>query len=218
MRAAVLGVTGFAAASVAVRLGAFTRLDQWSIDHVMPWVSPGRHVRPFLSGLLPFTGRTPGSAIPAELWLYPASVPISALVTAGCCAYLWRRGFALPALAWASAWVLGNAIEVVGKATIHRPTPHVGLVQMPAFDDSFPSGHAFRALLLVALVAAIRPRLRAPAATWVAIALPLLVVTNAHLPSDVIGAAFLGCGLSLACARLGRDASGVAALAGVDTP
>ena len=213
MRAAALCVACFAAVTVAVQLGAFAGLDQWSIDHVMPWVAPASHSQPLLSGLLPFTRHTPRSEIPAAIWLYPASVPISALVTAGCCASLWRRGFRVPAAAWASAWILGNAIEVIGKETVLRPTPHVGLVHMPAFDDSFPSGHAIRALLLVALLTAIRPRLRVPAAVWLAIALPLLVVTNAHLPSDVIGAVFLGCGMSLVCARMTRDASRIGAVA-----
>ncbi|HLX18822.1 MAG TPA: phosphatase PAP2 family protein [Gaiellaceae bacterium] len=209
--AALFTIAGFGGATAAVHFGVFKSLDQWSIDHLMPWLSLERHRETFLSEILPFTKYTPRSEIPAELWLYPASVLVSGLVTAACCFRLWRSSLRLPAFGWASAWLIGNAIEVVAKATVRRPTPHLGFAQLPTFVNSFPSGHAIRALLLVAVIATVLPRLRWPAAVWLAASLVLLVITNAHLPSDLIGAAFVGAGLSLACLRLTQRAAGLAA-------
>lgn len=203
--AAIVSAAAFVAVSAAVRLGGFMTIDQWAIDHVMPWVSPIRSSSAW-SSFLPFTAHTPAAEIPAELWLYPASPLIAGLITAGCCAYLWRRGERLPSLAWASAWVVVNAIEVVGKHAISRQAPHMlwrgYVIPLPSFADSFPSGHAARALLLAALVAAVRPRLRMAVAAWLAVMLPLLVVTNAHAPSDVVGGLFLSGAFAFVCLRL----------------
>jgi hypothetical protein len=207
--AAIVSAAAFAGVAAAVQLGAFKALDQWAIDHVMPWTSPELHSSStLLSSLLPFTSATPRSEIPAEVWLYPASVPVTALVTAGCCLYLWRSRQRLAALAWAGAWLLVDAIEVLGKETIRRPTPHLTregyLIPMSTFNHSFPSGHALRALLLAALVVVLWPRVLSPATAWLAAALPLLVVTNAHAPSDVVGTVFLSLALALPCMKLSR--------------
>ena len=56
-----------------------------------------------------------------------------------------------------------------------------------SFAHSFPSGHAIRALLLVALVASLWRWALWPALLWALVALPALVVNAAHVPSDVIG-------------------------------
>jgi len=56
-------------------------------------------------------------------------------------------------------------------------------------------------------VAALWPRLRSPAALWLAAVLPLLVVTNAHAPSDVVGAVFLSAASSLICVRISKNAA-----------
>jgi membrane-associated phospholipid phosphatase len=209
--APIVSAAAFAAVGAAVQLGACTGIDQWSIDHLMPWASPDAQPSTLLSSVLPFTVHRPAAEIPAELWLYPASALVAAPITMACCIYLWRRGFRLPAIAWASALVFVSAIEILGKHVLRRPTPHMtwrgSIVQMPTFDDSFPSGHAARAVLLAALLAALWPRLRAPAAIWIAAVLPLLVVTNAHAPSDVVGAVFLGGALSLTCVRIRRNAA-----------
>ena len=218
----IVSAAGFAVVAAAVQLGAFKDIDQWSIDHLMPWVSPAAHSSTLASTLLPFTSATPGAEIPAKLWLYPASVPIAGLLTAGCCAHLWRHAARLAAVAWASAWLLGNAIEVVGKETISRATPHMTwqgyVVPLPTFSDSFPSGHAFRAVLLAFLVTALWRRLGFPAAAWLAVLLPLLVVTNAHAPSDVIGGGLLGAALALACARMSPAASRLQGARAVERP
>jgi membrane-associated phospholipid phosphatase len=200
----------FAACCVAVRLGAFTSIDQWAVDHVMPWVSPFNEPTSFVSVVSPITGRTPSSQIPADLWLYPASVPVSLLLVAGCCAYLHRRGRTRAALAWAGAWLVANVLETLGKHVLTRPSLtlawHGTRTAIPGFDDSFPSGHATRAIVVAALVALLWPRVRPFAFAWLAVSLVLLVVTNWHVPSDVLGGALLA-GAAVAVALELSDAS-----------
>ena len=204
--APIVCVAAFAAIATAVALGGFTGIDQWSLDHAMPWLSPNARSAGFGSNFLPFTHNTASTKIPAELWLYPASVPISGLLVAGCGSYLWRQGRAVKAVAWSAAWVVGNAVEVVGKDVIRRPTLHLlwrgAIVRMPTFDDSFPSGHALRAVLVAALLASVWPRVRRAIGVWLMIALSLLVVTNAHTPSDVLGGVLGGVALALVSVRL----------------
>ena len=56
------------------------------------------------------------------------------------------------ALAPAAAWVIGNGIEVIRKGTITRPPLYReadGIpVHVDAFDDSFPSGHMMRGIIV----------------------------------------------------------------------
>jgi membrane-associated phospholipid phosphatase len=87
--------------------------------------------------------------------------------------------------------VLANAAELVGKSVIERPVLHLGRVPLHTFDTSFPSGHALRACLAAALVVAVARRAAWPVLLWVAVALPALVVTAAHTPSDVVGGVLL---------------------------
>jgi membrane-associated phospholipid phosphatase len=205
---ALLFAAAFAGVCVAVSLSGFTRVDQWSVDHVMPWLSPVTHPQTVASIMLPFNGRPHGAEIPLELWTYPASVPVSTLVLALCCALLWRRGRRAAATAWAAVWVVGNAVEVVGKSVIHRPALHMlwhgGHTHVVGFDDSFPSGHTLRALLVAVLVGLLWRRARPAAAAWAAVTLALLVATNAHTPSDVLGGALLAGALAITAAHLTR--------------
>jgi membrane-associated phospholipid phosphatase len=217
--ATIVCVASFAAVATAVAFGGFTGIDQWSLDHAMPWLSPIARPAGFASNFLPFTRNTPSTEIPAELWLFPASAPISALLVAGCCSYLWRRGQVVKTVAWSAAWVVGNVVEVVGKDVIRRPALHLSwrgrIAQMPTFDDSFPSGHALRALLVAALLASVWPRVRPAIALWLTMTLSLLVATNAHTPSDVFGGVLVGVTLALICIRLGTATTRVATSARV---
>jgi membrane-associated phospholipid phosphatase len=161
----------------------------------MPWVSPITDSQTLSSIMLPFDGHLPAARIPAELWLYPASVPVSALVIGVCCALLWRRGRRRAAVAWAAAWVVVNTVEVIGKDLIHRPSLYVlwhgRRTSFAGFDNSFPSGHTMRALLIAAVVGLLWRRGLPAICVWAAVTLALLVVTNAHTPSDVLGGALL---------------------------
>lgn len=179
----------------AVPLGGFADIDQWSLRHAMPWLSPLTHPQTLSSILLPFHGHQPAPEILAKLWLYPASVPVSALVVGICCGLLWRRGRRSAAAAWAAAWVVCNTAEALGKELIHRPSLYViwhgRRTHVTGFDNSFPSGHTMRALLVAAVVGLLWRRALPTTLLWAAVTFALLVVTNAHTPSDVLGGALL---------------------------
>jgi membrane-associated phospholipid phosphatase len=179
-----------AALAAAVAAGGLTWLDQYAVDHWMPELRP-RERTPLVSidQLYPHL-RSPFETVCA-LWTYPASGLVSGVILVACCVVLERRGRRSAAVAWAVAWVLANAVEVLAKNTLHRPqlTAAGGL---GVFGSSFPSGHATRAVLTEALVAAVWPRLAVPALVWVAGVLPALVILGAHTPSDVLGGVLLG--------------------------
>jgi membrane-associated phospholipid phosphatase len=191
-----------AALAVAVVAGGTVWLDQYAVDHWMPELGPDRAAPPMLTigQLHPHLGGSVESFF--SLWTYPASALVSGLVLVACCVVLERRGSRGAAIAWAVAWVLANALEVVGKTTLQRPVLTVaagaGRGALHAFDSSFPSGHAMRAVLTAALVATVWRRAALPAVVWAAVVLPALVVLGAHTPSDVIGGALVGLAAVLA--------------------
>src|SRR5439155_19622479 len=104
-------------------------------------------------------------------WTFPGSVLLSGALLVACCVVLARRGRKTAALVWASAWLLANAAELLGKSMLHRPTLHLttagATVPLPSFDNSFPSGHAVRAVVIAALLAAVWRRTGRPALAWV---------------------------------------------------
>jgi membrane-associated phospholipid phosphatase len=206
LRRSVACLLAFGIVAALVVGGVVTRLDQWAVDHLMPWLTPaGRGPSP-LSVVLPFTGHPPPAEILLFLAKYPASIPVSGAVLAAGAFLLWRRGARAAAVLWLAAWLVGNAVEVAGKTLLHRPPLHMlwhgEVVVVPGFADSFPSGHAFRAVLVAGLVGAAWPRLRPVAWIWLAAVPALLVVTNAHAPFDVVAGCLLG-----AAARPARAAS-----------
>lgn len=205
-RGSLLLAAAFAAVAALVVAGGFTGIDQWAVEHTMPWLTPETHSQTVTSVMLPFRGGTPRAEIPLDLWTYPAAVPLSAIVLALCCAVLWRRGHRIGAVAWAAAWIVGDAVEVLGKGLLDRPALHMTWhgtrTHLVGFDDSFPSGHTLRGVLAAVLVGLVWRRARPVAALWVAGTLALLVVTSAHTPSDVLGGALLAAALAAAALAL----------------
>jgi membrane-associated phospholipid phosphatase len=194
---AMMGVAGaFVLLAALVVGGALTRFDQYAVDHWMPAIDPTDmgHV-PLVSIRQlypqPHLAR-PVDAI-CDLWTYPASALVSALVVAALSLVLVRRGRQRTALAFAVAWILANAAEVFGKRALERPGLTVpGRGSLGFFQNSFPSGHATRAVVTAALLAIVWPRLMVPALVWAVGVMPALVAFGAHTPSDVIGGALLG--------------------------
>jgi membrane-associated phospholipid phosphatase len=204
LRAAAACAAAFAAVSVAVALGAFDAVDQWSVDHVMQWLSTDVHPVSVVSALRPVQPWDPTPQVAVDAWLYPASAPISALVLGAVALLLWRRGRRVAAVAWLSAWVLGNAVELLCKNVLERPTLHALGRSLGGFDNSFPSGHTVRSVLLVAALGLLWPRLRPAFAAWLASTLVLLVVASWHTPSDVLGGVLLAGALAAAAASVSR--------------
>ena len=109
-------------------------------------------------------------------------------------------------LAWAGAWVAGNAIEVIGKGVLARPdlfgTDDAGLrIHVSVFDQSYPSGHAIRCVLVAGALLLLlqrpsravlvwEPRRVVP--TYAVLVFPALVLSAAHVITDVVGGALIG--------------------------
>jgi len=186
-----------AAGVLGVALGAFTRFDQFAVDHFMPWLVPGDAATGGHGGFWqPFKFHSPNGLKLLDLLTYPCSVLISGLVVAIGGALLWNRLGPVPALAPAAAWVVGNAIEVLLKGTLVRPavygTDGPNRVHVVAFDDSFSSGHMMRGIIVAYTLTLLWRRASPWAWIWAASVAPALVITASHTPSDVIGGALLG--------------------------
>jgi membrane-associated phospholipid phosphatase len=190
---AALGVV-----TIAVVLGAFTRLDQYSLDHLMPWLVPkstegdGGH-----EGLWqPFRLHTTTGLKLADLFTYPCSVLVSGLVVGIAAVVLWPRLGPFAALAPAGAWVVGNALELLLKHTVVRPAVYDSLggerVHVRAFDDSFSSGHMMRGLIVAWTLTLLWRQASPWVWIWAALVGPALVAVSAHTPSDVLGGALVG--------------------------
>jgi membrane-associated phospholipid phosphatase len=210
-RALVVTAAALAVCTVLVLTGALTGIDDWGIDHVMPALDP--HSR---GGIVHATGLWRPFPLDAAWWdklvdlyLYPASFLVSALLVGVMCNVLLRRGAPGAALLWLAAWLGANGAELVGKLGIERPDVHWSNGPRPVhvlpFDHSYPSGHSARAVVVAALVAYSFPRLRFVAAGWVVLVPAALVVGGDHTISDVVGGTLLGLLLVLAVHAMMRE-------------
>ena len=135
-RPAVLLAIAFATLAVLVALGAFTHVDQWSVDHLMPSAT-FRHARPGrLEAVVPLLHQRWSSplAIATNVVTLPAGALVSLAILAAA-----ARAVGVGLLA---AWAAGSAVELACKHVLVRPALHDGTFHIVAFDTSFPSGHA----------------------------------------------------------------------------
>ena len=189
------GFGAFVLLAALVVGGALTRFDQYAVDHWMPAIDPTDmgHV-PLVSIRQlypqPHLAR-PVDAI-CDLWTSCLRPRVRARGRRA----LSRAGATRSATDCAGvpvAWILANAAEVFGKRALERPGLTVpGRGSLGFFQNSFPSGHATRAVVTAALLAIVWPRLMVPALVWAIGVMPALVAFGAHTPSDVIGGALLG--------------------------
>jgi membrane-associated phospholipid phosphatase len=190
----------FLALAILVQVGVLTGLDQWAVDHVMPALRPRSVPRSAGTSVFPIFHVRRGMDLPVAAAAYgvawiAAALPALVLTAIGCL-YLQRRGHSGLAVRFALVFVAVNVLVLVGKSVIGRPAlygtdPKGVRVHVLPFDTSFPSGHASRAVILVALVSLCVPRFRVLAVVWLAAVLVLLVLGAWHTPSDVLGAALL---------------------------
>jgi membrane-associated phospholipid phosphatase len=172
----------FAALAVAVAAGVFTGLDEWAVNHLMPGANFQGHATT-IGAIVPLYGtkwHAPWS-VAANVVTLPASFVIALALTA------WRsRPLAVVV-------VVATGVEFVTKHLLERPALfHHG--RHVLFDDSFPSGHSLRAVLVAAAFA------QPWAAIWAAAAVALLEAAGWHTPTDIAGGIVLGA-LGLLCAR-----------------
>jgi membrane-associated phospholipid phosphatase len=184
--------------TILVVAGTLTRVDQFALDHLMPWLRPGQvshnssagYWRPFPLGI------STGAKL-LDTLTYPCSLLISAIVVAAAALVLWRNGRHLAALAPGAAWVIGNGIEWTGKHTLTRSalygTTDGVRIHVGSFDDSFPSGHMIRGIIVAyATVLVLEGRWWWAIAIWAAVVGPALVLQSAHTPTDVVGGVLVG--------------------------
>jgi membrane-associated phospholipid phosphatase len=164
-----------------VASGVASGVDQFAVSHLMPWLEPRRRPVLTVSSLTLPRRHGPLGNVLLGLWTYPAAVAPSLVLVVLCARRLARRdGLALCAL-----WLAGNLAEVVGKLTVTRPDLSSGDVHVVAFDNSLPSGHTIRSLVLAGAVALALPAFGRLMFVWAFGVLVALVVGGAHTPTDV---------------------------------
>jgi membrane-associated phospholipid phosphatase len=194
--AAAAGAAAFAALAVLVAAGTLTSFDQWAVDHAMPasHFVPGK---PTLTrALVPLWDESwqPAWRAAADVFTLPAYVvPAAAIVAFACLRLRGRRAVLL-----AAAFAIGNAAEVLTKSRLTRPALHWHALHLVGFDNSYPSGHTIRAVLVAAAVAWAWPRARGVAAVWAVCTLVALEVAGLHVPTDIAGGLLLAGALVLA--------------------
>ena len=166
----------FAALAIAVAAGALTGLDQWAVDHLMPGGHFTAHEPSLVDAIVPLAGTRWHSAWSVAVNIVTA--PASFLVAL---ALVWLRSRTLAALL-----VVGTAVETLCKHVLTRPDLHHGALHVVAFDDSFPSGHSLRTVIVAGAYAS------PLAAAWAVASIVLLQLAGWHTPTDLAGGVALG--------------------------
>jgi membrane-associated phospholipid phosphatase len=208
--------------AILVAIGWLSGVDQWSVDHLMPGLTPGSAKQSLLHSLFPIfhPGKEHGHVAIAALtygvvWI--ASVVPSVLLIAAALLFLRSRGRKRLALRLGIVFVAVNVIEIVGKALITRPALYAheagARIHVRPFDSSFPSGHEIRAVLLAACLATCIPKVRLVGVAWLVVVSMLLVVGGWHTPTDVAGGLLIataGCLLAFTGSQEGERRIGQA--------
>jgi membrane-associated phospholipid phosphatase len=185
-RLAIAGGLMAALVATLATTGGLRSLDQYAVDHWMPWLRPGPHPLINVAALTVPRFHPPAGNVALELWTYPAAVLPSLVIVLFAASRIARH----EAFIWPGLWCAGNAIELAGKLSLHKPALHHHALDVAAFDTSLPSGHTIRSFVVAGAVAAAWQSGRL-AFVW-AVTVPFaLVVLGAHTPSDVLTGAFV---------------------------
>ena len=207
-RAAATLAAAYAALAGLVAAGTLTGIDQWAVTHLMPGASGTSSKETFADAVVPLLHADwskPLDAV-ASLVTLPGQVVVSGLVVGAAALVLLGRGRRAAALVWPVTWFAAPALAVLCKEPLRRPARYRHGHHLVGYDASWPSGHTLRVLVVAATLAAVWPRARAAIALWAAAALPLLVASGAHTPSDVVGGVLLALLLMLAAGAAERSA------------
>ncbi len=199
------------ALGVLVDRGALTGIDTYAVRNLMPYGSGMPHGGTSAFGrLIAYSGD--GFHFGRALRV-PASALGSAVGIVGICAVLWRRGAIESAVLWFGALVALTFAEGVGKIAVAKPqlyNIHDGVLTPIGFHHSFPSGHAARAALLAAALAATWRRLAPIAILWVVAVVVTAEMDAIHTPSDLLGGLLVAAWVILGVEAIGggrrRDA------------
>ena len=170
----------FATLAVLVCAGAFTRFDQWGVDHLMP----GADFRERQADVR----RQPRAAARRALG-HLARRRREHRHAAGVVSHSRSRSSRGARGCSRVALLAAVAVEVVCKELIERPALYDGAFHISAFDSSFPSGHTLRTVLVAA---AVWPLLRGWAVAWAVASIVLLQLAGWHTPTDILGGVLLG--------------------------
>jgi membrane-associated phospholipid phosphatase len=192
-RSTALLACAFAALAAFVAAGAFTRIDQWAVDHLMPEANFHDQGGGLLEGLVPLLHANWSSTygVAANIVTLPASFLVSLAIAFAC------------SRALGAALVTAVAVEVLCKEVLTRSGLYDGSFHITAFDSSFPSGHALRTVMVAAAVGWRWPRARLVAGAWALASLVLIQVAGWHTPTDIAGGVLLA-----ALALLGARSAG----------
>lgn len=181
-----------------VASGALTGLDQWAVDHAMPFASGSSAPPTLLESVVPLLHAQfhPVGAAVAQIVTLPGQVVISFLLVATAA---WK----LRNATWIALWIAAVTVELVFRHALTRPALYRHGVHLVAFDTSWPSGHALRCAIVAAAAAAAWPRLRSVLAVWLVAVAVLLELAGFHTPTDIVG------GLLLATAAAALEGSGL---------
>jgi len=184
-----------------------TALDQWAVDHAMPFAGPPGPPPTLLESLVPLlhAGFHPVGAGVAQIVTLPGQALISLPLVLAASWRLWRSGRVEAAIAWPAAWLVATAVELLFRHTLTRPALYRDGVHVVAFDSSWPSGHALRCTIVAAALATAWPRLRLPLTVWLVAVLVLLVLAGFHTPTDVAGGLLLATVALAGAALLSRS-------------
>jgi membrane-associated phospholipid phosphatase len=185
-RSAAVLAAAYATLAVLVAAGALTRVDQWGVDHLMPSASFRHAQAGWLEAAVPLLHQRFDS--PVSVATDVVTLPAAAFVSLAIVLALSR----VAGTGLVVAWVFGSAVELLCKHVLVRPALHDGPFHIAAFDSSFPSGHALRAVLVAVAIARVWPRVRPLAVAWVVASVVLLQVAGWHTPSDLAGGLLLG--------------------------
>ena len=175
----------FAALAALVGRGRLTSIDQWAVRNAMPGAHFSGRKPTLVDALVPLWGESwhGGVVVATNVLTAPGALVIATVVVAIVCLRVGGRA----AVALAAVYVAGNVVEELVKSTLTRPRLYAHGIHLAAFDNSYPSGHTIRIVLLAAAVGLARPRLRVPAAAWAAATVVFLELGGWHVPSDIAG-------------------------------
>ena len=181
-RSAALLAGTYVVLATLFALDAFGRFDQWAVDELMPGGRFSAREQGFGDSLVPLlhAGWGSGWAVAANIVTLPAGFLISFAITA-----VLSRRLALVLLG-------AVAVEGLSKGVLSGPALYHGGLHIAAFDSSFPSGHALRAVIVGGAAALLWPRFRALAIGWTVTAIALLLLAGWHTPTDIAGGVVLG--------------------------
>jgi membrane-associated phospholipid phosphatase len=198
-----------AALAGLVASGAATPLDQWAVNHAMPFAPSPSGPPTTIESVVPLLHAPfhPVGAGVTEIVTLPGQVLISLALVALAAWKLWTRRRVLAAVCWTAAWLIAVAVEIAFRHTLTRDPLYRHGVHLVGFDASWPSGHALRCALVAAALAVAWPRLRIPLAVWLAAVVVLLELAGFHTPTDLVGGLLLATAAAAGAVAVERSGS-----------